>query len=81
MESLSLGVFKARLDVVLGDVVSWVTLFVGGWLDQVILEGFSNLNFPMILLFCDLLESQMQIRQGQAISTGRLSSFLSSQRK
>ena len=41
--SPSLGVFKGRLDVVLGDVVQWVTVVVGGWLDQMILEGFSNL--------------------------------------
>uniref|UniRef100_A0A8B9E9W4 TPD52 like 1 n=1 Tax=Anser cygnoides TaxID=8845 RepID=A0A8B9E9W4_ANSCY len=42
--SPSLGVFKERLDVVLGDVVQWVTSVVGGWLDQVILEGFCNLS-------------------------------------
>ena len=30
VESPSLGVFKERLDVVLGDMVWWVTLVVGG---------------------------------------------------
>ena len=49
VESPSLGVFKERLDVVLRDTVQWVTLVVGGWLDQVVLEVFSNLNDSMIL--------------------------------
>lgn len=30
------------LDVVLRDVVQWVTLVAGGWLGQTILEGSSN---------------------------------------
>ena len=42
--SPSLGVFKERLDAVLRDIVQWVTLMVGGWLDQMIWEVFSNLN-------------------------------------
>ena len=47
--SPSLGVLKARLDVVLRDMVQWVTVMVGVWLDQVILEVFSNLNDSVIL--------------------------------
>jgi len=47
--SPSLGVFKERLDVVLRDMVQWVTLVVGGWLDQMILEVFSNPNDSVIL--------------------------------
>ena len=39
VESPSLGVFKERLDVVLRDMVQWVT---GGWLDQMILEVSPN---------------------------------------
>ena len=49
VESPSLGVFKERLDVVLKDMVQWVTLVVGGWLGLMILEGFSNLNDSVIL--------------------------------
>ena len=45
----SLGVFKERLEVVLRNMVQWVTLVVGEQLDQVILEVFSNLNDSMIL--------------------------------
>jgi len=48
VESPSLGVFKERSDVVLRDMVQWVTLVVGGWLDQMILEGFSNLRDSVI---------------------------------
>ncbi|KAI6074267.1 Rna-directed dna polymerase from mobile element jockey-like [Aix galericulata] len=44
VESPSLGVFKERLDVVLGDRVYWVTVVVGARLDQMILELLSNLN-------------------------------------
>ena len=40
----SLEVFKERLDLALRDMVYWVTLVVEGWLDQMILEVFSNLN-------------------------------------
>ena len=49
VDSLSLVVSKARLDVVLGDMVYWVTLVVGGWLDQMFLEGFSSPNDSVIL--------------------------------
>ena len=42
VESPSLGVFKERLDVVLGDRVQWVTPVVGGWLGQMVLESSSN---------------------------------------
>ena len=49
MESPSLGVFKERLDVVLGDMVQWVTLVVRGWLDQMISEVCSNPNDSVIL--------------------------------
>ena len=34
VQSLSLGVFEERLDVVLRDMVYWVILVVGGWLDR-----------------------------------------------
>uniref|UniRef100_A0A8B9I9M9 Uncharacterized protein n=1 Tax=Anser brachyrhynchus TaxID=132585 RepID=A0A8B9I9M9_9AVES len=50
VESPSLGVFKERLDVVLRDMVQWVTLVGGGWLDQVISKGFSNPNDCVILI-------------------------------
>lgn len=48
-ESLSLRVFKERFDVVLRDMVYWVILVIGLWLDQMILEVFLNLNDSMIL--------------------------------
>uniref|UniRef100_A0A8B9C3R3 Immediate early response 3-interacting protein 1 n=2 Tax=Anatidae TaxID=8830 RepID=A0A8B9C3R3_9AVES len=55
--SLSLGVFKERLDVVLRDVVlrdvvQWVTLAVGGRLDQAISEVSSNPNDSIIPSGC-----------------------------
>lgn len=46
-----LGVFKERLDVVLREMVQWVTVVVGGWLSQVILKVSSNLTVSVILLF------------------------------
>ena len=49
MESPSLGVFKERLDVVHRDMVWLVMFMVGVWLDQMILEVFSNLNDSMTL--------------------------------
>ena len=49
VESPSLGLFKERLDVELRDMVWWVILVVGVWLDQMILEVFSNLNGSVVL--------------------------------
>lgn len=49
VESLSLGVFKERVDVVLRDVVYWAILVVGGWLDQITLEVFSNFSESVVL--------------------------------
>ena len=52
MQSLSLEAFKKPSDVVLGDMVQWeILVVVGGQLDWVILEVFSNLGDSMILLF------------------------------
>jgi len=49
MVSPFLGVFKERLDVVLGDMVQWVTLVVREWLNQMIFKAFSNLYDSTIL--------------------------------
>ena len=46
-ESPSLEVFKKHLDVVLGDMVNGEILVVGGHLDYMILEVFSNLHDPI----------------------------------
>lgn len=48
-ESLSLEVRKERAGAVLGNVIYWAILMVGGRLEQVITEVFSNLNGFMIL--------------------------------
>ena len=48
-ESLSLDVLRKCLDVVLRDMVKWAILVIGGWLDWMILELFSNLDDSMIL--------------------------------
>ena len=48
VESLFLKVFKKHLDVVLRDMVKWEMLMIGGWLDWMILEVFSNLGDSMI---------------------------------
>jgi len=45
-----------RLNVVHGDTVYWAILVVGGQLDKMILEVFSNLNDSMILP--DFLEKE-----------------------
>ena len=50
VKSLSLEVLKKHLDVVLRDMVSWEILVIGGWLDWMISEGFSNLGDSMIPL-------------------------------
>ena len=49
VKSPSLEVFKERLVVVLWHMVSWGTLVVGGWLDWMILEVFSNPGDSVIL--------------------------------
>lgn len=49
MESQSLEVSKERVDVVFRDVVYWAILVVGGQLDWIILEVFSNINDSMTL--------------------------------
>lgn len=51
MESLSVGVFKGWLDMVLRDVILWLILVAGKWLDQMVLEVFTNLNNFMILCY------------------------------
>ena len=52
VQSLSLEAFKKPSDVVWGDMVQWeILVVVGGQLDWVILEVFSNLGDSMILLF------------------------------
>lgn len=48
-ESLSLEVRKERAGAVLGNVIYWAILVVGGRLEQVITEVFSSLNGFMIL--------------------------------
>ena len=48
VKSPSLEVFKKHLDVVLGDMVNGEILVVGGHLDYMILEVFSNLNDSVI---------------------------------
>ena len=62
LESHSLEVLKKRLDVVLRDMVSEEILVVGGWLDCVILEGFSNLSDSMIT-WDHPRRLQMQVQQ------------------
>ena len=47
VKSLSLEVLKKHLDVVLRDMVSWEILVIGGWLDWMISEVFSNLDDSM----------------------------------
>ncbi len=42
--SLSLEVFKERVGVVMRDVVQWAALVLGGQLQWMILEVFSNLG-------------------------------------
>ena len=49
VESPTLEVFKNRLDVVLRGTVWWEMLVIGGQLDWMILEVFSNLGDSMIL--------------------------------
>jgi len=48
VEAPSMEVFRKRSDVVIWDVVQWEILVVGGWLDWMILEVFSNLGNSMI---------------------------------
>jgi len=48
VEAPSMEVFRKRSDVVIWDVVQWEILVVGGWLDWMILEVFSNLGDSMI---------------------------------
>ena len=43
VESPSLEVSKKHLDVVLGNMVWWEIFVIGGWVDWMILEVFSNL--------------------------------------
>jgi len=58
VKSLSLEMFKKHLDVVLRDMVQWEILVVGGWLDWMLLEVFSNFGDSMISKFCGLYNFQ-----------------------
>ena len=49
VESPPLEVLKKSLDVVLRDIVEW-EMVIGGWLDWMTSEVFSNLGNSMILL-------------------------------
>ena len=49
VESPSLKVFKKRLDVVLRGIAYWELLVIGGQLDWMIWEVFSNLGDSIIL--------------------------------
>ena len=49
VQSPSLEVFKKRVDVALWDMVLAGMGVMGGWVDFMILEIFSNLNGSMIL--------------------------------
>jgi len=51
VESPSLKVFKKCVDVVLRSIVKGEILVVGGWLNWMILEVFSNLDDSVILRF------------------------------
>jgi len=48
MESMFLEVFKNCGDVAPGDMVQRAVLVAGGWLDQMILVDFFNLNDSVI---------------------------------
>ena len=52
--SFRISIFKKHVDVVLGNVVEWAVL-VGGWLDWMILEIFSNVNDSKILFYDSVL--------------------------
>lgn len=39
VESLSLEVFKERVEGILRDMIYWAILIVGGWMDEMILEA------------------------------------------
>lgn len=39
VESLSLEVFKERVEGILRDMIYWAILVVGGWMDEMILEA------------------------------------------
>lgn len=66
MESPSLRMFKERLDMMLGDVIQWVTLVVGGWLDQMNSEVFSNL---MTLFYSMILYLKHDFTAGRTSGT------------
>ena len=48
VKSLSLMVFKERVDMLLRDMVYWAILVISGHLDSMILEVVSKLNDSMI---------------------------------
>lgn len=41
--------FKKHVDVAQRNMVLWATLVVGGWLDLMILEAFSDMNDSIFL--------------------------------
>ena len=49
VESLTLELLKKHLDAVLRDMAYWEILVIGGWLDWMILEVFSNPGDSVIL--------------------------------
>ena len=49
--SLSLEVLKKHLDVLLRDRAEWEILVIGGWVDWMILDVFSNPGGSMILFY------------------------------
>ena len=52
VESLYLAVFKKHLDAVLRNMVYWEILVIGGQLDRMILEVFSNFgHFPPHIIY------------------------------
>lgn len=57
VESLSMGVFKERLGLVLRDMVLWVILMIGGWLEQIdsMILRFSNIPHVKFILMLLIL--------------------------
>ena len=67
--ALTLQVLKKHWDVVLRDVAHWETTAVGGWLDWMILEVFSNLGDSMTTGCCFIFPSYMYLSKIHSTST------------